>query len=218
MNSGIIRTVIVLLASILLAAAQSCLKDRPEILPENLVWNPELAFPLGDQEFGMNSSSGFDTILYEPDTLSGFPVWIYETEVVLEGNLDFDLGTISDNMDQVSRVLFRINIYNQFPHTVLSQAYFRDEADRLIDSIFLKGPAKTPPGTLDRDGSSLQEGYSRHDALIEEDRLSPLADAQSILFRSTLNLEDLDTLMISFYPDLNMDLQTGILLDLSLDY
>ena len=68
---------LILLAGITLALVvfPSCMKDKPESLPENLEWNPQLALPLGEVEFGMNSDSGFDTLLLEEDTISGLPIW-----------------------------------------------------------------------------------------------------------------------------------------------
>ena len=37
-----------------LVVFSACMKDKPETFPENLVWNPELAFPLGMDSLGMN--------------------------------------------------------------------------------------------------------------------------------------------------------------------
>ena len=59
--------------SVMLLIAASCLKDMPETLPDILEWDPEVAFPLGEESYGLNSVSGFDTTLLDLDTITGFP-------------------------------------------------------------------------------------------------------------------------------------------------
>lgn len=218
MKSGFHKAALAALTILALAFNPSCMKDRPEELPDSLEWNPELAFPLGEDQFGLNSASGFDTSLFEPDTISGLPQWVKESELTMEGVFAFDFSTISDNIDNLNRILFRVNIYNQFPHTVHSQAYFRDGALNVIDSMFVEGPVDTPPGIVNSDGNSIQEGYSRHDAIIGEEGIPPLADAQTILFHATFQLDDLDTALIPAYPTLSLGIETGLMLDLSLEY
>ncbi|MEA3461349.1 MAG: hypothetical protein U9R49_05680, partial [Bacteroidota bacterium] len=142
------------------------MKDKPESLPEHLEWNPQLALPLGEEEFGLNSLSGFDTLLLEEDTISGLPLWVGQQEVVMEGVFDFDLSTISDNLDQLNAILFRINSSNEFPHTMFSQAYFRDGSGTYIDSMFLEGVVETPAAQVSDQGGSIVPGYAPHEALL----------------------------------------------------
>ncbi len=59
------RTLFLISLLLCLGSLSSCMKDKPEALPENLVWNPELALPLGTDRFGLNEESGFDTTLFE---------------------------------------------------------------------------------------------------------------------------------------------------------
>lgn len=200
-----------------LCCLHACLKDRPEALPENLQWNPQLAFPLGEEVFGMNSQSGFDTLLLELDTVSGQPVWTSHQSVVMEGTFDFDLSSISDNLDKLNRILFRMNFSNQFPHTMYSQAYFRDQGGIFIDSMFSDGPVETPAAKIREQGNTIEAGKAQHDALIEADRLPALLDAQSILLRSSFQVASLDTLLIPAYPDFRFQVDTGLMLDLSFE-
>lgn len=196
----------------------SCMKDKPESLPEYLDWNPQLALPLGEEEFGMNSESGFDTLLLEEDTLSGFPVWVGQQEVVMEGVFDFDLSTISNNLDNLNAILFRINCSNQFPHTMFSQAYFRDGGGAYIDSMFLEGPVETPAAKISGTGESIESGFAQHDALIERARIPALENAQTILFRSGFYAEHVNSSLVSTYPGFRFQIDSGFMLDLSFDY
>ena len=193
----------------------SCMKDKPGSLPSNLAWNPQLALPLGEEEFGLNSESGFDTLLLEEDTISGLPLWMVQQEVVMERVFDFDLSTISDNLDELNAILFRINCSNQFPHIMFSQAYFRDGGGTFIDSMFLEGAVETPAAKVSEQGGSIDPGLSRHDALIEGTRIPALANAQSILFRSSFIVAYVDSTLIPAYPTFLFQIDSGLMLDIS---
>lgn len=207
----------VTLMLLIMSSFPSCMKDKPEELPENLAWNPQLALPLGEEAFGMNSESGFDTLLLEEDTISGQPIWTGQYEVVLEGIFDLDLSTISDNLDILNRILFRVNCSNQFPHIMYSQAYFRDGSGISVDSMFQEGPVETPAAIVRDQGETIEEGVSQHDALIEEDRLATIASAQSILFRSGFIVADVDNSLTQAYPDFRFHIDSGLMLDLSFE-
>ena len=63
---------------IIMLVAVSCLKDKPETLPNSMDWDPSVAFPLGEESFGLDAVSGFDTSLFDLDTITGFPDCIDE--------------------------------------------------------------------------------------------------------------------------------------------
>ncbi len=193
------------------------MKDKPEALPENLEWNPQLALPLGEVEIGLNSDSGFDTLLLEEDTVSGFPLWMDQSEVVMTGVFDFDPSTISDNLDKLNRILFRVNSSNQFPHTMYSQAYFRDGGGTYIDSMFQDGPVESPAAKVSDMGVLIDPGLAQHDALIEGERIPDLANAQSILFQSSFFVENVDTSLIPAYPTFRFQIDSGLMLDMSFE-
>ena len=213
--SRIFKLILLAGALLVILITPSCLKDKPESLPEYLEWNPQLAMPLGEEEFGMNSESGFDTLLLEEDTISGLPLWMGQQEVVMEGIIDFDLSSISDNLDKMNAILFRINCTNQFPHAIFSQAYFRDANGTYIDSMFMEGPVETPAAKVKEQGGSIDPGLSRHDALIEGERIPALSNAQTILFRSSFIVADVDSSLIPLYPTFRFQIDSGLMLDLS---
>ena len=135
----------------------------------------------------------------------------------MEGEFDFDLSTISDNLDKLNALLFRINCSNDFPHAILSQAYFIDGGGTHIDSMFVDGAVETPAAKVGEQGGSIESGIARHDALIEGDRLPALADAQSILFRSSFTVSNVDSTLIPAYPGFHFQIDSGLMLDLSLE-
>ena len=133
----------------------------------------------------------------------------------MEGIFPFDLSTVSDNLDRLNRILFRINCINEFPHIQYSQAYFRDGSGSFIDSMFLEGPVETPAARVSDQGVSNDPGLSQHDALIEGERIPGLATAQTILFRTSFTLSDVDSTLIALYPIFRFHIDSGFMLGLS---
>jgi hypothetical protein len=196
----------------------SCLKDLPESLPKEVDWNPELAFPLGQDRFGLNPESGFDTALFQLDTLTGLPQWVNEVEIVLEGSIEFDLSSLNESLDDLQAILFRVNVYNGFPNEAHAQAYFMDAASGFIDSMFREGAIAVPPGRLLGNGESMDPSAARRDARFDGDRLEALQDATGILLRATLKNPEIDTSLIPWYPDYYIEVDIGAMLDLSLSF
>lgn len=190
----------------------------PESVPDTLEWNAEVAFPLGEDSFGLNAVSGFDTSLLDLDTITGFPEWIDHLEVVMEGTLDINLSSISENLDQINRLLFRVNAYNGFPNEVLAQAYFQDAGMNTIDSMFSEGPMEVPAGHKEGNGETIKPAYARQDAVFDKEQIQPLANATVIVFKATILIFDLDSTLIPYYPTYHFDLDIGAMLDLSIEF
>ncbi len=198
--------------------AVSCLKDMPESVPETLVWNPDVAIPLGEESFGLFWESGFDTLLLELDSITGLPEWIESQEIVLDGYMDFDLSAISENLEHMNRILFRVNLHNGFPNDVLAQAYFVDPGMNFIDSMFAEGAIPLPPGDVVGDGEIIQPSHVIADALFERNRIEPLQYVTGILLRATILNPKVDTALIPYYPFYLIDVEIGAILDLTLEF
>jgi hypothetical protein len=203
---------------LILLLAGSCLKEMPEALPDSLVWNPEFAFPLGQDSFGLNAKSGFDTSLLEYDTLSGLPGWIEEDTIFLEGVMDFHLSSILNNLESTNQVLLRINIYNEFPHEVYSQAYFRDNGLNATDSLFTEGPVATGPGKVKAQAASITPGYTQKDVRFDRERLLSLATSTHMFFRAGFHVEDVDSSLIPYYRDFEYVVDVGAMVEIIAEY
>ncbi len=203
----------------LLVILTSCLKEKPESLPEEIVWNPELAFPLGGDTLGMNAESGFDTTLYDLDTLFPYlPRWVGRAKLPLDGSIEFDLASLNASTEEMNRILFRFTILNGFPNDLLAQGYFLGQDSIRIDSMFTGGPISVPPGKLRGSGETIKPARVTQDAVFGPDRIGPLQDASSILFRAIIVNREIDTTLIPFYPDYIIDVEIGAMLDLTLHY
>jgi hypothetical protein len=195
----------------------SGLKNKPESLPERLVWNPELAVPIGTDLYGMNAKSGFDTTLFELDPLTGLPLWVNEVEVVMEGRIAFDLSILDPRIDSVNRVLFRLSVSNEFPNETMAQAYFLDASNLLLDSMFSEGPITLPPGVPIGEGETSEASVVRKDAIFDRERIIALENATEILFRAVLLNELIDTALIPYYPNYSIRMEIGMMTDLTIE-
>lgn len=214
-------TVLLLLTTFLMAAV-SCLKDMPESgedLPQLLQWNPDLAFPLGDDSFGLNAESGFDTTLWELDTLTQLPKWVNEASVEMTGRVPFDLASLSQDLDHINQVLFRLNLYNGFPHEVLAQAYFVDIGQNPIDSMFSGGRIPVYPGGIVGTGETIDPAVLRRDEVFGSDRILPLGQATEIILSAVIteHTANVDTSLIPYYRKYHFDLDIGIMVSLTVD-
>jgi hypothetical protein len=212
-----INASIIVIAVLITVSIVSCFKDTPQ-LPDSLIWNPEVAFPLGEDSFGLNEVSGFDTSLLDLDTITQIPKWALELQIVMEGDMEFSLTPIQNNMDQLNRLLLRVNIHNGFPNPVLAQAYFRDASQITLDSLFNDGALLVPAGTVQQGGQTIEPAFARKDAIFDRNRLEAMENATEVYFRAIVSLADLDSSLISFYPQYQFDVRIGAMLDLSLEF
>ena len=195
----------------------SCLKDMPEEFPSSYVWNPEVALPLGVDSFGMNSESGFDTLLLNMDSLTGIPRWVDELEIVMQGSLHFDLGSLNET-EEIDHMMFRINLYNGFPDQASVQAYFQDAGSNPLDSMFREGPVNVPAARVIGNGEETDPGFIRKDASFTQEELRPLEAATSILFRASFSNLEVDSLLIPHYPTYEIIADIGVMLGLNYEF
>lgn len=202
----------------LLFLSVSCMKDKPESLPQHLVWDPEVAFPIGSDSFGLNAESGFDTTLFDLDTITQLPKWVSMVEIVLEGSVDFDLSSLNANVDELNSILFRASVFNGFPNDVLAQVYFLDSGSNFIDSMFTEGAIPVPPGKVLGNGETIDPAVARQDAVFESDRIESLEDVSVILLRAIILNPEIDTLLIPYYPYYEINTEIGAMLDLTIEF
>lgn len=165
---------VLMLMVITLASCLKDLKDTLEKPPAKLEWNPEIAFPLGEESFGINDILGFDTSLLRLDTITNIPRWVDEfaIEIIMEGSIDFDLSSYNENPDQINSILMRINVFNGYPDDMQTQAYFLNSDQVRVDSMFDKGPLEISGGTITDNGASIDPTHAREDAIFDKENFS----------------------------------------------
>ncbi len=63
---------------------------------------------------------------------------------------------MTSSLEDLNQILFRINMYNGFPHDVLAQAYFVDIDMNEIDSMFSDGHITLNPGGIQGNGETIE--------------------------------------------------------------
>lgn len=212
------RTTLLIILLLSLGGFSSCMKKKPEELPYKLEWNPQVAIALGTEQIGLNAESGFDTTLFELDTLTDLPYWVEQQVLVLERHMAFDLSALEANLDKINRILFRTSISNGFPNPLLAQGYFVDAAQNIIDSMFSEGPVPVPAGTPIGNGETVDPYTVVQDAIFDKERMTPLEDATEIILRAVIAHPQIDTLLVPYYPNYLIDIEIGIMTDLSLEF
>ena len=195
----------------------SCIDDAPNDFDNpDSNWNPSFSFPVGYSSLGMDEDSGFDTLLFLIDTLSGFPFWIDEIDVPISYTMPFNMQEINDFSEEIVSILFRLNTQNGFPNQVKFQLYFQDINSFNIDSMFVNGPLTFDSGTPIGNGEFINSTSNQTDIYIDQDKINELGSAQYILIEGLINNIALDTSIISYYPNYNIDLQLGIQVELNM--
>ncbi|MBN1133317.1 MAG: hypothetical protein JXR52_10480 [Bacteroidales bacterium] len=202
---------------ILVAVAPfSCMKEAPETLPEEFDWDPEIAFPVGETSLGMNEASGFDMVLLDTNDLTGYPYWVELLNLPIEDSADFDFRNFFGASEQVTRILIRVNVTNEFPETASLQAYFRNSNGILLDSMFTDVPMLVERGDVNEQGEPVRPSFSSEDVVFTGDRLDNIQNCATISFRLLIDNPGPDPDFIPFYPTYHIDIQLGAMFQLTL--
>ena len=84
----------------------------------------------------------YNDILY-PNYLS----YLTQDDIV-----QFDFSQLSENLDKVENVMFRLVISNGYPTEAFAQVYSTSESFVTMDSAFAAGPYRVSPAPVNSDG------------------------------------------------------------------
>ena len=188
----------------LMLVSQSCIKDIPTELPTEYVWQPLLAFPIGESDFGLKIPHGFDTTLLHIDTLSGFPQWAILDKIPLAGSIEFDFEQVLGKRDEINMVLLRVNTYNGFPIEVAIQAYLEDAGGEVIDSLF-NPKMILQRGELEDGGKTAKATHTQKEVIFQGERLDQLMETARISFKGEIS-------SIKYFPQYTFKVQMGAIL------
>ena len=205
------------LLSFLLTTMLSCMKDKPEELPSQLEWNPQLALPVGQHIFGMNEESGFPEDLYDIDSTTGLPFWVNKQVLRMWGTIQFDLDVVHNNMDHIANLLLRINMENGFPHELVVQGYYVDGNRQPLDSLFTdRRPVRLPPATIGAQGQVLRTTIVTVDVAYSKEEFLDLGPVAELVLQGRIfdPAPEVDTTLVDFYPEFSVVTDLGVMLDM----
>lgn len=185
----------------LLAVPQGCLKQFPETFPTEYEWKPLFAFPIGETEFGLTIPYGFDTLLMETDTLTGFPQWTSMEKIPLAGGVGFDFEQVLGNRDEINFAILQLNAYNGFPSEVEIQAYIEDGSGGVLDSLF-HPKMVIGRGQHSGGGMTKQKSHTLKEVYFDKERLDLLMEAKRITFRGEIS-------SVKYFPQFTFSVQIG---------
>ena len=195
----------------------SCIKDAPSDFDNpDSNWNPSFSFPGGYASLAMDEVSGFDTLLLLIDSLTGYPFWVEEVDIPMTFSMPFSMQELNSYSDEIVSIMFRLNTSNGFPAQAAGQIYFQDINFVTIDSLFVDGALILNPGTPVNNGETVSPSKSQTDVIIYQERINELDAVQNILIVGSINNLNLDTTLIDYYPNYNLDLQLGIQVELNM--
>ncbi len=124
--------------------------------------------PLGTEYNFVTDSSRYEVLLELFLPLNG-----YADNLVVRDTLAFVFNDFYDRPpEEIKRLILRLNVTNGFPLFMKIQAYFFDENDALLDSLFhdLLDPASFIPAATDTDGDGRVEPLSLEPIEVELSR------------------------------------------------
>jgi hypothetical protein len=215
MRTKLIVVVILLLSFALL---WSCLDDVPDDFDNpDSTWNPNFSFPVGYTSLGMNAESGFDTLLLELNPIDSLPEWYrHEMDISMSYTMPFDMQELSGSSEEILRLMVRINAYNEFPAGITGQIYFLDIDNYVIDSVFTDEPFNLSKGSVDENGRTSEKFYLQKDIEFPKERMDNLHQTRNILIEGKITNDDIDTNLVYFFPDYEVDVQVGVQVELGL--
>ncbi|MCF8225348.1 MAG: hypothetical protein K9J30_05675 [Bacteroidales bacterium] len=200
---------VVLLPVILLFGLQSCKRDFPEVFPTQYNWEPFLAFPIGEVEFGLRIPSGFDTLLLEIDPVSGRPYWDLLDSIPMSGGIDFDFEEVLGKREEINMAILRFNTYNGFPIEAEIQGYVEDEYGTVIDSLF--NPLMVMErGELLSGGETARYEHTMKEVYFDAERLDILLQAKYFRFKGRMS-------SVAYFPEYIFIVQIGAVLGIKSD-
>lgn len=188
----------------------SCLSDMPDSISSDSGLNPSIAFPLGKTSVGLNSVSGFNEALLETNPLTNEPYWVEFEQIPLSYSMQFNMGDIYQNSEEVVELLFRLNIYNGFPADVQVQVYFLDYSGFATDSVFSDGPLGLNPATAKDNGEITSKPHEQKDILFNSERIDNLQFVDRVMVSVVFSTEGIDKDLVEYYDDYLVDVQIGV--------
>ncbi len=84
--------------------------------------------------------------------------------------------------------------------------------------MFSEGPLPVPAGIPIGNGETINPTVVRKDALFNAERIAPLENATTILIKAVIAHPQIDTLLVPFYPDYYIDMEIGMMTDLTIEF
>jgi hypothetical protein len=115
------------------------------------------------------------------------------------------------DLSQVAQATFHLILENEIPLEAQVQAYFLDEDEQVLDSLFEAAAYLLPPPPVGPTGQVLGATTQHIEIAFDEARLRALGQTKQIAFRSRLSTAWEGQQAVRFQPDYELDIKLGII-------
>jgi len=183
----------------------ACIDEDITQVSENIEITSSYSIPGGPLTYNMNDYLDtlhaihvpWSSFLYYNDIL--YPNYLsYLTRDDIKG---FDFSSLSENLDRLESIMFRLIISNGYPTEAYAQVYFSDEGFVVIDSVFAGGPNRIQPAPVDDDGIVIAPYLEIVDVVMSPHFVDNLMLIRNITINSIIYTTRPDIQQVRFYTD-----------------
>lgn len=170
--------------SFLLLGLLGCTKNI-EPFPDSVALKPSISLPVGIGS--LNLTKRLETYGNPVVNLTeNVPEWARYGYVYIQDTFALNLTEVYNQTDVISYLMFRVNIWNEFPLAGNAQVWFLDESRQRIDSLFSPTPATVPAAEIYSSGNVVGTKFESYKIAFDSNRIDRLRNASSVLVRAGL--------------------------------
>lgn len=206
----------------------SCIKEEIGDFEDLGFYKPEFSFPLGEPSILMNSfleSIDLSTKVI-PDSLINdtleyfvFDNEYYDVPDILYYDFTeaFSLSSYTEELDQISSLMFRTNAVNRIPAEIQIQVYFLAANYAIIDSLYNERLIIQPANT-DTEGNLIsQSELWKYDTELSQEKIQALAETSYIMVSSQLKITNTSGVINNYYSEQDIWIQLGMRIGLKVE-
>lgn len=158
---------------------------------------------------------------YDIDLQLVLPIWGYSDFLLMQDTIDFNISEIyAEDIEQIQRLIFRLNITNGFPVEIDTRVYFADNEYSILDSMFTSTEKIIGASDTDGDGIADPNEDQTVDVELDSERVDKIQDAKYLIMQgriSTTNADSSPPESHKFYSDYKIEAYIGVIADLELN-
>jgi len=157
----------------------SCYKTDPDMVSNELTWNPDLSLPVGTATYSISQKDAENIDV--GDFYTTPPSAWYDT-------LEFNVSEMVDYRENIDSVIFRINLTNEFPAQGEIHVFYPpgNAAPEYEYSLTGEHPIEIAPGEIDKNGEVTIPSKLRRDIPMTSKQIDDLMNSQRLIIRTVV--------------------------------
>ncbi|MBP6334199.1 MAG: hypothetical protein KA444_01910 [Bacteroidia bacterium] len=156
-----------------------------------------------------------DSSLFNVDIAVDLPLLGTANGFTVIDTADFEL----ENINELERAIFRINVSNGFPANAYVQVYFTDSVYTILDSL-LADPTDfvIASGLLDINGKVILPNVEQRDEDFNKPRLENIYKTKKLVIVGIVSTQNAPVQMVPIYSTYRLDIKVGVRAFLEVDF